>query len=203
MGILETEVLITLTNNVKYYEERGYSIPRREDKYGRITIIKGSKIKVKVGDLPKGSSVKLTKVCDICGEKSPNQPYGEINILRKKGDGKDRCYNCGNNVSREKRKAKTKLDRVGRENKNKHGSKMKVISYDDFRVVVEFEDGYTTETNWTSFEKGEVRNPYDRSVYGIGYLGEGDFKTNITIDGKHKHSPAIYFLEWYVEKVLL
>ena len=62
---------------------------------------------------------------------------------------------------------------------------MKIISYrryddidveflDDFHVVKEHQ-------TYSNFKKGQIKNPYDRSVYGVGYVGEG---THIIIKNK-------------------
>lgn len=40
-------------------------------------------------------------------------------------------------------------------------------------IVVEFQDEYKhrKNTTYSNFKKGEVRNPYDRTVYGVGMVG--------------------------------
>ena len=70
-----------------------------------------------------------------------------------------------------------KIDRTGEIKENTYGTKMKIISYrryddidveflDDFHVVKEHQ-------TYSNFKKGQIKNPYDRSVYGVGYVGEG------------------------------
>jgi hypothetical protein len=96
LAILEKEVWVTLHNTkIRYYEEKGYEIPRRKDKKGRMSLPYGTRIKVKTEDLSKQSNVKVTKVCDECGSHILNQEYALINRDRNKGDGLDRCINCG------------------------------------------------------------------------------------------------------------
>ena len=95
MAILEEEIWVNVTGNPKHYEDLGYEIPKRIDSKGNLSIKRGTKILVKVKDLPKGSTVKVTKVCDICGTQIPNQSYGVIIKYRERGDGKDRCFSCG------------------------------------------------------------------------------------------------------------
>lgn len=59
------------------------------------------------------------------------------------------------------------------------GDEMKIIKYFDERnVIVEFQDEfkYKTRTTYTLFKRGNVKNPYSKTVYGLGYLGEGDYK---------------------------
>lgn len=69
-----------------------------------------------------------------------------------------------------------KDERIGAVNRNKNGALMKVISYiDTDDIIVQFESGYTVRTRWIYFRKGEVRNVYDRTVHGVGYIGEGPY----------------------------
>lgn len=68
------------------------------------------------------------------------------------------------------------IDRSGEINYNTYGSKMTIIKYnkrDD--IIVEFENKYKIKTDYKSFKKGHVRNPYDKTVYKHGYLGEGEY----------------------------
>ena len=41
-------------------------------------------------------------------------------------------------------------------------------------ILVEFEDGYKIKTRYDHFKNREVNNPHDKTVYEIGYLGEGN-----------------------------
>jgi predicted transcriptional regulator len=95
LAILESEVLITLNPaNIKYYEDKGYEIPKFKTKWGKISTPRGTTIIVKVKDLSQGSHAKVTKVCDDCGENIPNKKYADILNERLNGDGKDRCVKC-------------------------------------------------------------------------------------------------------------
>ena len=95
MSILEKEVIIRLhTLTVNYYEGKGYDIPKKI-KNGILRVDYKSSILVKVEDLPNGSNLKVTKVCDDCGKKMPNRQYASIISSREKTDGKDRCVKCG------------------------------------------------------------------------------------------------------------
>lgn len=70
------------------------------------------------------------------------------------------------------------IERVGTIGKNKYGSVMEVIEYNFFSdILVKFDNGYVVHTNWAAFEKGKVANPYDKTFYGVGYLGEGKYQT--------------------------
>lgn len=57
---------------------------------------------------------------------------------------------------------------------------MKIISYQSYSdIQVEFLDKHHYKTNATypRFKKGEIKNPYDITVNGVGYIGEGKYKT--------------------------
>ncbi|ULT58716.1 zinc-ribbon domain-containing protein [Neobacillus drentensis] len=91
--ILEKKVWVGLYyKNISYYESLGYTIPKVNG-----IVKKDTKILVRIEDLPEGSNVKVTKVCDVdgCGKHIPNQVYRQILSRRKDGDGKDRCSKCG------------------------------------------------------------------------------------------------------------
>lgn len=61
-----------------------------------MTILKGTKIIVKIEDLTKGSRVKVTNICDDCSKIIPNITFGDIINQRENSiDGKDRCFDCG------------------------------------------------------------------------------------------------------------
>ena len=77
-----------------------------------------------------------------------------------------------------------KIERIGETNYNKYGSKMTIIEYKDVHnLVVEFENGYKIKAQYTQFKKGNIISPYDKTIFNIGYLGEGKYKTSI--DNEH------------------
>ena len=56
---------------------------------------------------------------------------------------------------------------------------MRIIKYNsNIDIVVEFQDKYKVRvhTQYKHFKSGGVKNPYDKSVFGAGYLGEGKYK---------------------------
>ena len=68
-----------------------------------------------------------------------------------------------------------KPNHIGEINVNKHGTKMKIIRYasnedmdieflDDFHYVKEHQA-------YTNFKTGSVKNPFDKTIFGVGYLG--------------------------------
>lgn len=72
----------------------------------------------------------------------------------------------------------TKEQHVGLSNKNSFGTEMIVIDYIDKKhVLIEFQDEYTHRkyTDMSSFKKGSVSNPYDKTVLNAGFLGYGHY----------------------------
>lgn len=72
-----------------------------------------------------------------------------------------------------------KTDRIGEISHNNFGSKMEIVEYRMNKDI----DIYFQEYDWTaknkeydSFKKGNIKCPYERSVFGIGYFGEGEYK---------------------------
>ena len=72
-----------------------------------------------------------------------------------------------------------KLDKIEEENYNNFGSKMVIVGY---RKAMDI-DVYFPEYDWTFkhtryylFKNGQIRCPYERRVYNIGYIGEGKYK---------------------------
>jgi hypothetical protein len=69
--------------------------------------------------------------------------------------------------------------RVGVTGVNTYGSVMEIIEYNSTSDIwVKFISGNSIHTTWQAFIKGNVKNPYDKTVYGIGYLGEGKYKSS-------------------------
>lgn len=74
--------------------------------------------------------------------------------------------------------------RLGETRMNRFGSVMKCVEYNGaHNIIVEFQDEYKAKvkTAWHVFDKGNVRNPYDKSFYGVGIAGE---KYPITMNGQ-------------------
>lgn len=78
--------------------------------------------------------------------------------------------------------------KVGEIINNNKGTPMKIVTYKNSEnIEVEFLDDfhYVKPTTYINFVRGQVKNPYDRTVFNIGYLGAGkrkmqypDTKTN-------------------------
>lgn len=65
-------------------------------------------------------------------------------------------------------------ERMGIIKLNNKNELMKIIQYTNTHdVIVEFQDEYKgrVHTSWNMFEKGEVKNPYRPTVFGIGIIG--------------------------------
>ena len=72
-----------------------------------------------------------------------------------------------------------KINRIGEKSINNFGSEMIITEY---RRALDI-DVYFTEYNWTAknvqygdFKNGNIKCPYERRTYGVGYLGEGKYK---------------------------
>jgi hypothetical protein len=71
-------------------------------------------------------------------------------------------------------------ERIGITSKNKFGTEMELFEYINANDIwVKFENGETTHTTWDCFVRGEVKNVFDKSVFGVGYIGEGIYKPNV------------------------
>ena len=74
------------------------------------------------------------------------------------------------------------IDRTGEENYNNEGTLMRIIKYRRVNdIFVEFQDEYkaNVHTTYSSFKKGNVKNPFHKSVYSVGYIGIGKYKTKL------------------------
>ena len=87
-----------------------------------------------------------------------------------------------------------KRDRTAEEGYNKFGSKMIIKKYKDYMDM----DVYFPEYNWVleharydHFKEGNIKCPYEPRYYGVGYLGEGEYK--VRENGKlHR-----YYIIWH------
>ena len=76
---------------------------------------------------------------------------------------------------------------------NYQGCKFKVIKYENANnVLIEFQDEHKCKKNTflEMIKKGQIKNPYCPSVYGVGYIGDERIKTrekvgNGKYNGKH------------------
>lgn len=73
---------------------------------------------------------------------------------------------------------------------NKCGN-VKVIEYRNCHdIIVQFQDEteYTCSVRSGNLKRGFVKNPYYKSLVGIGYIGEGPYKCYDYVDGRKKLS---------------
>lgn len=75
----------------------------------------------------------------------------------------------------------SKIDRIRERNYNTFGSEMIILEYKMRRDI----DVYFPEYDWTAksvrydnFKNGAIKCPYERRIYGVGYLGEGEYKVS-------------------------
>lgn len=69
---------------------------------------------------------------------------------------------------------------IGETNTNSFGTIMKIIKYNKHSdIIVEFQDEhkFKKKTTYGNFKKGQIKNPYDKTIYGIACLGEGEYLT--------------------------
>lgn len=83
-------------------------------------------------------------------------------------------------------------------NINTYGTKMIVIKDNGFaNIIVKFLDKheYEVHTERRRFLQGEVTNPYDITLYGHGYIGDGKYKTYY-YDENHKSNRTPQYMVW-------
>lgn len=74
-----------------------------------------------------------------------------------------------------------RIDEVRRNKESLGGYEMKIVKYNNYHDIwVEFQDEHRAKvhTEYGNFKKGDVKNPYHKSVFGIGYVGIGKHKTS-------------------------
>lgn len=75
------------------------------------------------------------------------------------------------------------MSREGEVKCNNQGQLMKIVKYKNaHNIWVEFQDEYKFKihTNYSNFKRGNVKNPYYKEVYGIGYVGIGKYSRQKT-----------------------
>lgn len=97
--------------------------------------------------------------------------------------------------------------REGKIYKTNEGYLVKIVNYINYdNVVYEIQDNhkYVGKTNWHNIIKGKIKNPYKRSVYGVGYFGVGKYRSRIkgVLTKEYKHWQSM-LQRCYDEKHLL
>lgn len=97
MTILDKEVWINMgTRMDRHYEERGYEIPRYKGTNGIISVKRGTKILVKLEDVPKNSALLIRFSCDYCNGENQKREKDNYKMYYKFTDGERDC--CSSSI---------------------------------------------------------------------------------------------------------
>lgn len=87
----------------------------------------------------------------------------------------------------------------GEERCNNFGTLMKVVEYTNSEnMIVEFQDDYKfrKRTTYSNFKMGTIKNPYDKTLFGVACLGEGKFKAYYKRESDGKVRPTQVYDVW-------
>lgn len=100
MGLITKEVEVDVSNrNKEYYKNLGYNIPEYYNVNNKLSVKKGTKIKIKTEHLPKGSHYRVNVGCD-CDECNNIVNVQYKSYLHHLHDGKYYCHKCANKILR-------------------------------------------------------------------------------------------------------
>lgn len=86
-------------------------------------------------------------------------------------------------------------DRTGEIGYNTQGNGMKILKYNSARdVIIQFDSGYVVSRKYEVFLSGNIKDMYHRSVYGVGYIGEGKYDTLDKTNSSRRHTRA--YVTW-------
>jgi len=72
-------------------------------------------------------------------------------------------------------------NKIGEVVKNNKGTKMEIIKYrNKSDIDVKFLDKFhyiRKHTTYVNFKRGQIKNPYDKSVFDLGFVGDGKYMT--------------------------
>lgn len=138
MGLLQDSIRVALrSNTISYYENLGYYIPRSKDSRGRMKVKEGTKIIVKIQDLPDGCGMSVYMECDNCGAQ-----FKRIWRDHKTHDGLIYCKACSGVLRRGEKAYNwnpnlTEEDRiVGRDTRGIIDFKKRVMARDNYLCKV-------------------------------------------------------------------
>lgn len=183
MGLISETVEIRLSSgNLKWFEEKGYYIPRTEKIYPNddggyrktYTVTQGTKIIVKTNDLKSNSTVKVKVKCDNCGKEYDVEWK---KYLQYNHDGKMYCRSCSNKVLNSKENCY---------NWNPNKTQEERESNRGFQEYAEFIRRVLIRDNYTCIITGKTRKETDLEVHHLnGYNwcieGRTDVKNAVTI----------------------
>lgn len=91
--------------------------------------------------------------------------------------------------------SRAKIDRTNEIGYNNNGEEMRIIRYANRTDIdVQFTKDCTVveHRRYKDFEAGSIRNPMTPTVYGVGFIGVGDYKTS---DGNGKFTKC--YITWH------
>ena len=102
--LLSKEVEVTInSSNFNHYLKKGYEFPMKLNSHKKPTAIEGSKIIVKVEDLPITSGIEIKCTCDFCG-KEMTKSWGNYQNQLNKANGILKCHSCAASLHRNEAK---------------------------------------------------------------------------------------------------
>lgn len=99
-----------------------------------------------------------------------------------------------------------KEDRVGEKYTTNEGYGVEIIEYlNKNKCTILFEDGLILENKkFNDVKKGRIKNPYHKSVYNLGYIGQGNFKRSFNRQNTKSYTSWVNMIgRCYNEKELL
>jgi hypothetical protein len=88
----EIEVILC-SNRIRHFTEQGYTILKSPDRDGNMTVSKGTKLIVKVSDLPSNSNERIKVLCDYCQKNIILKTYSKY-LKQREIVNKDACKKC-------------------------------------------------------------------------------------------------------------
>ncbi|MBY6838715.1 hypothetical protein [Clostridium botulinum] len=71
-------------------------------------------------------------------------------------------------------------NRIGEISYNKYKSKMTIVEYNKSNdIIIKFDNGYEMKTRYQTFKNGSIKSPYCKTIYEVGFIGEGKYKVSI------------------------
>jgi hypothetical protein len=72
-----------------------------------------------------------------------------------------------------------KLSRLGEKYITNEGLEVEIIEYTNaLDCTIRYKDGFILKNkNFFDIKNGKVKNPYNPNVYGVGFLGDGEYRT--------------------------
>lgn len=92
------------------------------------------------------------------------------------------------------RHLKAKNEAMNRSFITNEGYEVKIIDYKDrHTVTIEIQDEYKykTVTTMQNIRKGQIKNPYKRTVYDVGYYGVGRYKARVN------NKKTLHYIKWF------